>query len=121
MPQAMAGHDRMDSTSVDIAVPDYSKALTSDIKGLKIGLPKEYFIEGMDKEVDESVRKAVRDMERLGAEVVEITLPHTEYAVAVYYLVATAEASSNLARYDGVRFGLRVNRTGGLMDMYKKN
>ena len=120
MLQAMAGHDRMDSTSVDIAVPDYSKALASDIKGLKIGLPKEYFIEGMNKEVDESVRKAVKDMEGLGAEVVEITLPHTEYAVAVYYLVATAEASSNLARFDGAKYGYRAENAKDLLDMYKR-
>ncbi len=121
MLQAMAGHDRMDSTSVDVAVPDYSKALTGNIKGLKIGLPKEYFIEGMDKEVDESVRNAVRDMEGLGAEVVEISLPHTEYAVAVYYLVATAEASSNLARFDGVKYGYRAENAKDLLDMYKRS
>ena len=120
MLQAMAGHDSMDSTSVNITVPDYSKALASDIKGLKIGLPKEYFIEGMNKEVDESVRKAVKDMEGLGAEVVEITLPHTEYAVAVYYLVATAEASSNLARFDGAKYGYRAENVKDLLDMYKR-
>lgn len=120
MLQAMAGHDMMDSTSVDIAVPDYSKALSGNIKGLRIGLPKEYFIEGMDREVDESVRNAVRDMEGLGAEVVEITLPHTEYAVAVYYLVATAEASSNLARFDGVKYGYRAKNAKDLLDMYKR-
>lgn len=121
MLQAMAGHDGMDSTSVGIAVPDYSKALNGDIKGLRIGLPKEYFIEGMDREVDEAVREAVRDMERLGAEVVEITLPHTEYAVAVYYLVATAEASSNLARFDGVKYGYRAENAKDLLDMYKRS
>lgn len=121
MLQAMAGHDGMDSTSVDIAVPDYSKDLSGDIKGLRIGLPKEYFIEGMDKEVVDSVRNAVRDMERLGAEVVEITLPHTEYAVAVYYLVATAEASSNLARFDGVKYGYRAENAKDLLDMYKRS
>ncbi|MDO8446193.1 MAG: Asp-tRNA(Asn)/Glu-tRNA(Gln) amidotransferase subunit GatA [Deltaproteobacteria bacterium] len=121
MLQAIAGHDRMDSTSVGIAVPDYSKALSGNIKGLRIGLPKEYFIEGMDREVDESVRKAVKDMEKLGAEVVEITLPHTEYAVAVYYLVATAEASSNLARFDGAKYGYRAKNAKDLLDMYKRS
>jgi aspartyl-tRNA(Asn)/glutamyl-tRNA(Gln) amidotransferase subunit A len=119
MLQVMAGHDRMDSTSANVAVPDYSRALTADVKGLKIGLPREYFIEGMDKEAEDAVRKAVREMESLGAEVVEITLPHTEYAVAVYYLVATAEASSNLARFDGVKYGYRA-QAKDLLDMYKR-
>lgn len=120
MLQVMAGHDRMDSTSADMPVPDYSKALTGDIRGLKVGLPREYFIEGMDREVEGAVRKAVKEMEGLGAEVVEITLPHTEYAVAVYYLVATAEASSNLARFDGVKYGYRAEGAKDLLDMYKK-
>ncbi|HEY4706667.1 MAG TPA: Asp-tRNA(Asn)/Glu-tRNA(Gln) amidotransferase subunit GatA [Thermodesulfobacteriota bacterium] len=117
---AIAGRDHLDSTSIDSPVPDYTAKLKAGIKGLKVGIPKEYFIEGMDPEVDAAVKKALDTLKALGAELVEITLPHTQYAVAVYYLVATAEASSNLARYDGVRFGLRVNRTGGLMDMYKK-
>ncbi len=121
MLQVMAGHDRMDSTCADIPVPDYAKALTGNIKGLKIGLPKEYFIEGMDKEVEAAAMTAVKDMERLGAEVVEITLPHTEYAVAVYYLVATAEASSNLARFDGVKYGYRTQGAKDLLDMYKRS
>jgi aspartyl-tRNA(Asn)/glutamyl-tRNA(Gln) amidotransferase subunit A len=89
-------------------VPDYTSALTGNVKGLRIGLPKEYFIPGMDREVEAAVRAAIRQLEGMGAEVVEISLPHTDYAVAVYYLVATAEASANLARFDGVRYGLRV-------------
>lgn len=121
MLQVMAGHDGMDSTCADIPVPHYAKALNGNIKGLKIGLPKEYFIEGMDKEVEAAAMAAVKDMERLGAEVVEITLPHTEYAVAVYYLVATAEASSNLARFDGVKYGYRTQGAKDLLDMYKRS
>jgi|YelNatPaOPRAMG01_1025707.scaffolds.fasta_scaffold00484_29 aspartyl-tRNA(Asn)/glutamyl-tRNA(Gln) amidotransferase subunit A len=104
----LAGHDALDSTSVPRPVPDYTAALGQDVKGLRIGLPKEYFIPGLDQEVEATVRAAVRQLESLGAEVVEISLPHSEYAVAVYYLIATAEASANLARFDGVRYGLRV-------------
>ncbi len=104
----IAGYDPQDSTSVDRPVPDYTAALTGDVKGLRIGLPKEYFIDGVDPEVEQAVRAAINQLESLGAELVEISLPHTEYAVAVYYLVATAEASANLARFDGVRYGLRV-------------
>lgn len=117
--RAISGRDNADSTSIDAPVPDYA-SIKGGIKGLRVGIPKEYFIEGMDPEVDAAVKKALDTLKSLGAELVEITLPHTQYAVAVYYLVATAEASSNLARYDGVRFGLRVNKTGGLMDMYKQ-
>jgi aspartyl-tRNA(Asn)/glutamyl-tRNA(Gln) amidotransferase subunit A len=101
-------------------VPDYLAALNKSVKGLKVGIPKEYFIEGMDPEVEGAIRKSLDVLKGLGAELVEVSLPHTQYAVAVYYLVATAEASSNLARYDGVKYGLRVNQTGGLLDMYKK-
>ena len=115
---AVAGHDPKDSTSVDLPVPDYAKALTGEVKGLKIGLPKEYFIEGLDPDVRKAMDKAVATYLRLGAEIVEISLPHTDYAVACYYLIATAEASSNLARYDGVRFGHRNRDAGGLIDMY---
>ena len=117
---AISGRDDLDSTSIDAPVPDYTARLKTGVKGLKVGIPREYFIEGMDPDVDAAVKKALDTLRALGAELVEITLPHTQYAVAVYYLVATAEASSNLARYDGVRFGLRVNKTGGLLDMYKK-
>jgi aspartyl-tRNA(Asn)/glutamyl-tRNA(Gln) amidotransferase subunit A len=106
--QVLAGHDASDSTSVAQPVPDYPAALGGEIKGLRIGLPKEYFIEGMDPEVEAAVRGAIQTLQGLGAEIVEISLPHTDYAVAVYYLIATAEASANLARFDGVRYGLRV-------------
>jgi len=104
----LSGHDRRDSTSVPQPVPDYAAALTGDIKGLKLGLPKEYLIGGLDPEVKTAVDAAVQKFAELGAEVVEISLPHTDYAVATYYIVATAEASANLARFDGVRYGARV-------------
>jgi len=108
MLRAISGHDAMDSSSVNRPVPDYTKALGKGVKGLRLGLPKEYFIEGMDKEVEATVRAAVDKLASLGAEIVEISLPHSEYAVAVYYIIATAEASANLARFDGMRYGLRV-------------
>ena len=117
---AVAGYDPKDSTSIDKEVPDYSKLLTGDIKGMKVGVPKEYFIEGMDADVEEAVRAAIKEMEGLGAEIVDISLPHTEYAVAVYYIIAPSEASSNLARYDGVKYGHRAANVDGLLDMYKK-
>ena len=104
-----AGHDEMDSTSSAAEVPDYTKALVEDVKGLKIGLPKEYFVEGMDPEVEQAVRTAIKKYEELGAEVVEISLPHTEYAISTYYLIAPAEAATNLERYDGVSYGERVD------------
>ena len=107
MLEAIAGHDPMDSTSVDRTVPSYSAALTGNVKGIRLGIPKEYFVAGMQPEVEQAVRNAVGLLERSGAAIEEISLPHTEYAVAVYYLVATAEASSNLARYDGMRYGHR--------------
>ena len=105
----IAGHDPMDSTASRANVPDYTQALRADVKGLKIGLPKEYFIDGMDQEVEASVRKAIADMEAMGAEVREISLPHTDYAVSTYYLIAPAEAATNLERYDGVSYGARVD------------
>lgn len=114
----IAGHDEMDSTSVDLAVPDYTKSLTKDIKGMRIGVPKEYFIEGLDKEVEASVKKSIDVLKELGAKVVDISLPHTEYAVSTYYIIAPAEASSNLARFDGVQYGLREDKNDGLIDMY---
>jgi len=117
--QTMAGHDPLDSTSIDAPVPDYSKTLKDGIKGLRIGIPKEYFVEGLDPEVETSIKAAIETYKSAGAEVVAVTLPHTEYAVGVYYLVATAEASSNLARFDGVKYGLRVDEGTGLLDMYK--
>ncbi len=104
----IGGVDARDSTSVPKPVPDYSQALERDIRGLRIGLPREYRIGGLDPEVKQAVEAAVEHLQRLGAELVEISLPHTEYAVATYYIVATAEASANLARFDGIRYGLRV-------------
>jgi aspartyl-tRNA(Asn)/glutamyl-tRNA(Gln) amidotransferase subunit A len=117
--RVIAGHDRNDSTSVPQPVPDYAGSLGRGVKGLRIGLPKEYFIEGMDRAVETAVRAAIKKLEELGAEIVDISLPHTDYAVAVYYLVATAEASANLARFDGVRYGLRVPGED-VIDMYGK-
>ena len=105
----MSGYDRRDSTSVPQPVPDYTAALTGNIRGLKLGLPKEYMIGGLDPEVKAAVDVAVKQFEKQGAEIVEISLPHTDYAVAVYYIIATAEASANLARFDGIRYGLRVD------------
>ncbi len=106
--QALAGHDPADSTSSNRAVPAYSAALTGDVKGLRIGVPKEFFVPGMDGLVFKAVKDAIRELARHGASIVDIGLPYTEYAVAVYYIIATAEASSNLARYDGMRFGRRA-------------
>jgi len=116
----MAGHDPKDSTSIDAPVPDYAASLTGEIKGLKVGIPDEYFIEGMDPEVEALVKEALKVLEGLGAEPVQISLPHTAYAVSVYYLVATAEASSNLARYDGVKYGVRARGAADLTDMYSR-
>jgi len=113
----ISGNDPYDSTSAPLPVPDFTKNLGHEIKGLKIGIPKEYFIEGMDKEVEVAIKDAIKKLESLGATSVEISLPHTEYAVATYYVLATSEASSNLARYDGVKYGLRVEGKD-LMDMY---
>jgi aspartyl-tRNA(Asn)/glutamyl-tRNA(Gln) amidotransferase subunit A len=117
----VAGYDPADSTSVNRAVPDYRKNLKNGVKGLKIGLPKEYFIEGLDAEVQRAIDTAIQTYRELGAEIVEVSLPHTGYAVACYYLIATAEASSNLARYDGVRYGQRLDAGQGLIDMYMQS
>jgi len=117
--QAIAGHDSRDATSVDTPVPDYLADLKKGVKGLRIGCPKEYFIDGLDNDVASSLRTAIQTYRKLGAETVDISLPHTDYAVACYYLIATAEASSNLARYDGVRFGNRIDSGKGLLDMYR--
>lgn len=105
----ISGHDEMDSTSSSAAVPDFTKALVQDIKGLKVGLPKEYFAKGMDPDVEKTIRAAVDQLQALGAELVEISLPHTDYGIATYYLVAPAEAATNLERYDGVSYGVRVD------------
>lgn len=116
--QALAGHDPLDSTSVPTAVPDYLAQLENGVKGLRIGLPVEYYAGGLDVDVKAALEETRRVLTGLGAEFVEVSLPHTEYAVACYYLIATAEASSNLARYDGVRFGMRAGEVDGLLDMY---
>lgn len=108
MLSVIAGHDKRDSTSLNTPVPDYEAALTGDVRGLKIGVPREYFVAGLEPEVETAVRAAISQLEALGAEVHEISLPHTRYALPTYYIIATAEASSNLARYDGVRFGPRI-------------
>ncbi len=115
----ISGHDPMDATSVDIPVPDYSKSLGKDIKNLKIGVPKEYFVEGMDPEVKKIISEAIAKIKDQGAVVKDISLPHTEYAVPVYYILGTAEASSNLARFDGVQYGYRA-KSSNLIDMYRK-
>ncbi len=119
--QAIAGRDARDSTSLDRAVPDYTASLRGDLKGVRLGVPKEYFIDGMDAGVRARVEEALKQCEALGAELVEISLPHTEYAVSVYYIIATAEASSNLARFDGVRYGHRADSgQEGLLAHYKR-
>lgn len=117
---AVAGYDSLDSTSVDRPVPDYTKSLVQDVKGLKIGLPKEYYIEGLDPDVKKALNEAIETYRGLGAEFVDVSLPHTDYAVATYYLIATAEASSNLARYDSVRFGHRTSTPGSLIETYSR-
>ncbi len=116
---SIAGHDPLDSTSAPVSAPDFTAALGRDIKGLRIGIPGEYFIEGIDPEVARAVRDAIRKLESLGAVPVEVSLPHTGYAVATYYVLATSEASSNLARYDGVKYGFRAEGKD-LMEMYMK-
>src|SRR5512139_51857 len=117
----IGGHDPKDSTSADVPAPDFTKSLVKDLKGVMVGIPKEYFIEGMDPEVDRAVRVAVKTLEGLGATVVDVTLPHTAYAVATYYILATSEASSNLARYDGVKYGYRASGAKDLLEMYTKS
>ncbi len=117
---SISGHDTNDSTSVNVAVPDYRKALVNDVKGMKLGIPKEYFVEGMDRDAERAVWEAIKLLEKSGASIKEVSLPHTEYAVATYYIICTAEASSNLARYDGVKYGHRAKGYDGLIDMYAK-
>ena len=116
----IAGRDEMDSTSLNVQVPDFTKALVQDVKGLKIGLPKEYFVKGMDPEVEAAVKNGVKELEKLGAEVVEISLPNTDYAISTYYLIAPAEAATNLARYDGVSYGERAEDAADLVEMMTK-
>lgn len=120
----ISGYDEKDSTSVNISVPDYTKALVNDIKGLKIGIPKEYFIEDLDPEVDTIIKEAIEKLKSLGAICQEISLPHTQYAISAYSIIAAAEASSNLARFDGVKYGLRRSlqrdsNESSLLQMYK--
>jgi aspartyl-tRNA(Asn)/glutamyl-tRNA(Gln) amidotransferase subunit A len=114
----ISGYDSKDSTSVNVDVPNYKRSLKKDVKGIRIGIPEEYFVEGMDQEVERSVKEAIDSFRKWGAEVQKVSLPHTEYAVAIYYIIATAEASSNLARYDGVKYGLRSKGYRDLMEMY---
>lgn len=115
--QAIAGHDAKDSTSANVEIPDYLSALTGDVAGLKIAVPKEY-LNGVDPQVKDSIMEALRVLEGLGAVWEEVSLPHTEYAVAAYYLLASSEASSNLSRFDGVRYGVRADHSGNLLDLY---
>lgn len=116
--KVISGHDSLDSTSVNKPVPDFSKSLNQSIKGLRLGIPKEYFIGGLSSSIEKAIKEAISKLESLGAIPVEISLPHTELAVAVYYVLAPAEASSNLARYDGVRFGHRAKTATTLEDLY---
>jgi aspartyl-tRNA(Asn)/glutamyl-tRNA(Gln) amidotransferase subunit A len=120
MLNVIAGPDPLDSTSLDLPIPDFRQALVKDIKGWVLGVPKEFFVEGMDPEVEDKVEAAIRTLEGLGATIKEITLPHTAYAVATYYIICTAEASSNLARYDGVKYGFRASGAKELMEMYQE-
>jgi aspartyl-tRNA(Asn)/glutamyl-tRNA(Gln) amidotransferase subunit A len=119
--QTIAGHDPKDSTSAQVEIPDYINALSGDVKGLRIALPKEYMGEGIDPAVREAVLSALKVLESLGAIVEEVSLPHSEYAVATYYLLASSEASSNLARFDGVRYGVRAENPANLLDLYHRS
>ena len=119
--QTIAGHDPMDSTSADLPVPDYLAELSKPIGGLKLGVPKEYFGEGLNEEVRQAVESAIDALKKLGCEIVPLSLPHTRYAIPTYYLVATAEASSNLARYDGVRYSYRAPGVKSLSEMYRRS
>lgn len=119
--QVIAGFDPADSTSLDVPVPDYLAHLNDGVQGLKLGVPKEYFGDGIDTAVREQVEKAVQSLALKGAEIVEISLPHTEYAIATYYVIAPAEASSNLSRFDGIRYGHRASNPVDILDLYKKS
>jgi aspartyl-tRNA(Asn)/glutamyl-tRNA(Gln) amidotransferase subunit A len=114
----IAGFDPRDNTSVDRPAPDYTASLRGSVKGLKLGVPKEYFVDGMDPEVEKAVRAAIEEYKAQGAEIVEVSLPHTKHAVAVYYIIATAECSANLARFDGVRYGKRCANPKDILDLY---
>jgi len=115
---AIAGHDPQDSTSLKELVPDYAAKLGNDLRGVRLGLPKEYMIEGIDPRVKAAIDTAAKQMNSLGAEIIDVSLPHTDYAVAVYYILATAEASANLARFDGVRYGYRAENPSDMLDLY---
>jgi len=115
---AIAGHDPRDSTALNQSVPDYTAKLGNDLRGVRLGLPREYIIEGIDPQVKAAIDAAVKQLNSLGAEIIEVTLPNTEYAIAVYYIVATAEASANLARFDGVRYGYRAEDPKDILDLY---
>ena len=117
---ALCGNDPLDSTSADIPVPDFTEALREDLDGMRVGVPREYFMDGLDPEVEAAVQAAIQTLKSLGAQIDELSLPHTEYGVATYYIIAPAEASSNLARYDGIRYGYRSQNGGGLIDAYRK-
>ena len=118
MMNVIGGKDPMDSTSADIALPDFTRALGRSVKGMRVGIPKEYFTQGIDADVERAVRDAIGSLQALGMETVEVSLPHTEYAVATYYIIACAEASTNLSRYDGVKYGYRSERSDNLNNMY---
>src|SRR5947207_13734556 len=116
--KAIAGHDACDTTCLNEPVPDYAAALGHDLRGLRLGLPKEYMIEGIDRQVKAAIDAAIKQLQSLGAEIVDVSLPHTDYGIAVYYFLATAEASANLARFDGVRYGYRAKDPRDLLDHY---
>ena len=116
----ICGYDKMDSTSANLPVPDFTTSLINDVNGIKIGIPTQYFSQGIDPEVEKNVRSAIELLEKLGASTEEVSLPHTDYAIATYYIIAPAEASANLARYDGVRYGLRTEHIENIIDMYRK-
>jgi aspartyl-tRNA(Asn)/glutamyl-tRNA(Gln) amidotransferase subunit A len=119
--QVIAGYDERDSTSVPKEVPDYTRSLVQGLKGITFGIPREYFVEGLEPEVEKAVREAIRTLEGLGGKAIEVSLPHTEYGVAAYYIIAPAEASSNLARYDGVKYGHRDREGKTLLEMYRRS
>jgi aspartyl-tRNA(Asn)/glutamyl-tRNA(Gln) amidotransferase subunit A len=119
--QVIAGHDAHDSTSADVPVPDYLNELNKGIKGLRIGIPKEYFGEGIDKEVETSVRITIDKLSRQGAEIIDVSLPYSDFGISTYYILATAEASSNLARYDGVRYSHRSAEATTISDIFVKS
>jgi aspartyl-tRNA(Asn)/glutamyl-tRNA(Gln) amidotransferase subunit A len=120
MLRTISGYDKLDSTTLKNDVPDYDSALKEGLKGLKIGIPKEYFIKGISREVKDSLNAAIKKFEKNGAEIIDISLPHTEYAVACYYIIAPAEASANLARYDGIRYGHRSKSAGNIDELFRQ-